>query len=44
MGLMARQRRTSKDESRYWRTRTVLEFIRVAVEVAWDVLRGEFPF
>ena len=41
---MARQHRKSEDESRYWRTRTVLEFIRVAVEIAWDFLRSEFPF
>lgn len=43
---MARQRRSSKDEERYWRMRIVLEFVRVAAEVAWDVLRrgGGAPF
>jgi hypothetical protein len=37
--LMARQRRSSRDEERYWKMRIVLEFARVAAEVAWDVLR-----
>ena len=44
-GLMAK-RRGSSEEERYWRIRIVLEFARVAAEVAWDVLRrgGAGPF
>jgi hypothetical protein len=44
--LMARRRLSSRDEQRYWKMRIVLEFARVAAEVAWDVLRrgGAAPF
>jgi hypothetical protein len=40
------KRRGSSEEERYWRIRIVLEFARVAAEVAWDVLRrgGAGPF
>ena len=43
-----RQHRASRDERRYWRTRTILEFVKMAVEVAAevasDVLHGGFRF
>jgi hypothetical protein len=34
-----RRHRSAEDEARYWKTRTILEFARVALEIAWDVLR-----
>jgi hypothetical protein len=40
LSVMARRRRPSKDEERYWKVRTILEFVRVAAEMAWEVLRG----
>jgi hypothetical protein len=43
---MTKRRRSGGDEERYWRMRIILEFARVAAEVAWDVVRrgGASPF
>jgi hypothetical protein len=43
---MPRRHHPAKDEERYWRTRTILEYARVAIEILWDVLRrgGAIPF
>ena len=45
-GPMSKRHRSAEDEKRYWKVRTILEFVRVAAEIAWDVLRrsGGFPF
>lgn len=40
------KRRAAQDEERYWKTRALLEFARVAIEVLWDILSrdGKSPF
>jgi hypothetical protein len=43
---MPKRHRSAEEEERYWRTRVILEYARVAIEILWDVLRrgGGLPF